>query len=74
MRTLNQLEIGETARVFAVRGEGMLRCRLLDMGITPGTQIHVRKVAPMGDPMELMLRGYTLTLRKDDAQMIEVEE
>ena len=74
MKTLDKLKIGKKARIVAVNGEGALRGRLLDMGLTPKTQVMVRKVAPMGDPIELMLRGYELTLRIDDAKNIEVEE
>lgn len=74
MKTLDKLKIGKKARIVAVDGEGALRDRLLDMGLTPKTQVMVRKVAPMGDPIELMLRGYELTLRIDDAKNIEVEE
>ncbi|MEM0531439.1 MAG: FeoA family protein [Candidatus Pararuminococcus gallinarum] len=74
MKTLDKLKIGKKARIVAVNGEGALRDRLLDMGLTPKTQVMVRKVAPMGDPIELMLRGYELTLRIDDAKNIEVEE
>lgn len=70
--TLNQLTAGESAIVTKVGGEDMLRCRLLDMGVIPKTHIYVRKVAPMGDPMEINLRGYTLTLRLEDAKRIEV--
>lgn len=71
--TLNELEIGETGIITAVRGEGALRRRLLDMGLTPKTKIMVRKVAPMGDPIEIHLRGYELTIRIDDAKDIDVE-
>lgn len=74
MKTLDKLKIGKKARIVAVNGEGALRDRLLDMGLTPKTQVMIRKVAPMGDPIELMLRGYELTLRIDDAKNIEVEE
>ncbi|MBC8569344.1 FeoA family protein [Zongyangia hominis] len=74
MKTLNQMRIGKKARIVAVGGEGALRDRLLDMGLTPHTQVMIRKVAPMGDPIELMLRGYELTLRVDDAKNIVVEE
>ena len=74
MKTLDKLKIGKKARIVAVNGEGALRDRLLDMGLTPKTQVMVRKVAPMGDPIELMLRGYELALRIDDAKNIEVEE
>jgi ferrous iron transport protein A len=72
--TLNELEIGRTSRIIAVNGEGALRRRLLDMGLTPHTEVMVRKVAPMGDPIEIHLRGYELTMRIDDAKKIQVEE
>ncbi|MGI6014411.1 MAG: FeoA family protein [Oscillospiraceae bacterium] len=71
--TLNQLPIGEKAIITSVGGEGALRCRLLDMGLIPKTHVVVQKVAPMGDPIELRIRGYTLTIRIDDAKNIEVE-
>ncbi len=70
--TLNQLKIGQTAKITAVGGEGALRCRLLDMGLIPKTDVTLRKVAPMGDPIEIFVRGYELTLRKDEAEKIEV--
>lgn len=72
--TLDQLPIGKSAHIKTVGGEGALRCRLLDMGLTPKTVVSVQKVAPMGDPIELRLRGYELTLRLEDAQKIKVEE
>ena len=72
--TLDQLPIGKSARITRVGGEGALRCRLLDMGLIPRTEVTMRKVAPMGDPIELRLRGYELTLRLEDASMIEIEE
>jgi Fe2+ transport system protein FeoA len=72
--TLKELEIGKSGRVLAVGGEKTLRRRLLEMGITPRTVITVKKAAPMGDPIELFLRGYFLTLRLDDAENITVEE
>lgn len=72
--TLKKLPIGQRAKIIAVKGTGALRDRLLDMGLTPHTEIVVRKVAPMGDPMEVMLRGYELTLRLEDADNIEVVE
>ena len=72
--TLDQLPFGKSSRIIQVGGEGALRCRLLDMGLTPRTRETVRKVAPMGDPIELMLRGYELTIRLEDAQKIEIEE
>ena len=70
--TLDHLKPGEGGTITVVGGQGALRRRLLDMGLTPKTKIQVRKVAPMGDPIELFLRGYELTLRKDDAAKIEV--
>ena len=72
--TLNDLAIGKEAVITAVNGEGALRLRLLDMGLTPHTKLMVRKVAPMGDPIELHVRSYELTLRLDDAKKIEIEE
>lgn len=71
--TLSELKIGESAVVTAVGGEGILRRRLLDMGITPKTRLMVRKMAPLGDPIEIRIRGYELTLRKEDAAKITVE-
>ena len=71
--TLDRLSAGESGVITAVGGEGVLRCRLLDMGLIPQTEVTVSKIAPMGDPMELQLRGYVLTLRKEDARSIEVE-
>ena len=73
MITLDVLAPGESGKILAVGGEGALRHRLLDMGLTPKTIVKVEKIAPMGDPMELYLRGYRLTLRKEDAHKIEVE-
>ena len=70
--TLNELKVGESAVIPAVGGEGALRCRLLDMGLIPRTRVTLQKVAPMGDPIEMMVRGYELTLRVDDAKQIEV--
>ena len=72
--TLDKLAIGKQAVITAVGGEGELRCRLLDMGLIPKTKVIVAKTAPMGDPLELRLRGYELTLRKDDAKNITVQE
>ena len=71
--TLDELPIGETAVIVKVGGEGIWRCRLLDMGLIPKTAVRIRKVAPLGDPIELQIRGYALTIRKEDAQKIEVE-
>lgn len=74
MITLDRLTPGHKGRIITVGGEGALRRRLLDMGLTPKTLISVHKIAPMGDPMELYLRGYSLSIRKDDAAKIEIEE
>lgn len=71
--TLNELIIGTTAVITAVGGDGALRCRLLDMGIIPKTRVTLQKVAPMGDPIEIRVRGYELTLRVEEAEKIEVE-
>lgn len=71
--TLDQLPIGQEAIITKVGGEGALRRRLLDMGLTPKTKVLIRKVAPLGDPIELRLRSYILTIRKEDASRIEVE-
>lgn len=73
MKTLKDLKPGETAAVARLRGVGPVKRRIMDMGITKGTEIHVRKVAPLGDPMELTVRGYELSIRKADAEMIEME-
>lgn len=72
MKTLKEVKIGQTAQVVKLHGEGAVKRRIMDMGITKGVQIFVRKVAPLGDPMEVRVRGYELSLRKDDANMIEV--
>lgn len=74
MKTLKDVKVGETVKVIRVQGSGPVRRRIMDMGITKGVEIYVRKVAPLGDPMELSLRGYELTLRKADAVMVEIEE
>ena len=71
--TLNELKIGTTAVITAVGGDGALRCRLLDMGIIPKTRVTLQKIAPMGDPIEIRVRGYELTLRVEEAEKIEVE-
>lgn len=71
--TLKQIKVGTTVKVKKIHGEGPVKRRIMDMGITKGVEIYVRKVAPLGDPMELNLRGYELSLRKADAEMIEVE-
>ena len=72
--TLNELAVGGSAVISAVGGEGTLRCRLLDMGLTPRTRVTLQKVAPMGDPMQITIRGYELTLRREDAKLIDIEE
>jgi len=73
MKTLRDVKIGTSARIIKLHGEGALRRRIMDMGLTKGTEVFVRKVAPLGDPLELAVRGYELSLRKQDAEMIEVE-
>ena len=73
MKTLRQEKIGDTVRVVKLHGEGAVKRRIMDMGITKGVEVHVRKVAPLGDPIEVTVRGYELSLRKADAEMIEVE-
>ncbi len=74
MRTLNQVKVGETVKIRKISGEGAVKRRIMDMGLTKGVEVYVRKVAPLGDPFEINLRGYELSLRKADAEMIEVEE
>lgn len=71
--TLDQLPVGKSAKIRSVGGEGALRCRLLDMGLIPRTVVTLQKIAPLGDPIEIRLRGYELTLRLEDAQKIEIE-
>ena len=73
MRTLREVSCGETVTVKKLSGEGPIKRRIMDMGITKGVAVYVRKVAPLGDPVEVMVRGYELSLRKADAEMIEVE-
>ena len=73
MATLKDVKVGKTVTVTKISGEGAIRRRIMDMGITKGVEISVRKVAPLGDPIEITVRGYELSLRKDDAEMIEVE-
>ena len=73
MKTLKDVKVGQTAKVIKLHGEGAVRRRIMDMGITKGVEIFVRKVAPLGDPMELAVRGYELSLRKAAAEIIEVE-
>ncbi len=73
MKTLNEIAVGQTASVVKLHGEGATKRRIMDMGITKGTTVIVRKVAPLGDPIELNVRGYELSVRKADAALIEVE-
>ncbi len=73
MRTLRDVKIGKKVKVIKLHGEGAIKRRIMDMGLTKGVEIYVRKVAPLGDPIELNLRGYELSLRKEDAEMVEVE-
>ena len=73
MNTLKNVKVGKRVRVVKVRGEGAVKRRIMDMGITKGVEIYIRKVAPLGDPIEINVRGYELSLRKADAEMIEVE-
>lgn len=73
MKTLNEVKVGETCKVKKLLGDGAVKRRIMDMGITKGVEIMVRKVAPLGDPMELNLRGYELSIRKADALQIEIE-
>lgn len=73
MKTLREVKIGETVRVVKLHGEGAVKRRIMDMGITKGIDVYIRKVAPLGDPVEVTVRGYELSLRKADAEMIEVE-
>ena len=73
MKTLKEAKVGSTVKVVKLHGEGAVKRRIMDMGITKGVQVHVRKVAPLGDPIEVTVRGYELSIRKVDADMIEVE-
>ena len=73
MKTLRDAKIGDTVRVVKLYGEGALKRRIMDMGITKGVEVYIRKVAPLGDPIEVTVRGYELSLRKADAEMIEIE-
>ena len=73
MKTLRDVAVGDTAKVKKLHGEGAVKRRIMDMGITKGISVYVRKVAPLGDPLELNVRGYELSLRKADSEMIEVE-
>lgn len=74
MKTLRDTAIGKTVKIVKIHGEGAVRRRIMDMGITKGTLVTIRKVAPLGDPLEITVRGYELSLRKADAEMIEVSE
>ena len=73
MKTLKQATVGETVKVVKLLGEGAIKRRIMDMGLTKGVEVYVRKVAPLGDPVEVTVRGYELSLRKADAEMVEVE-
>ena len=73
MKTLRDVKIGETVKVVKLHGEGAVKRRIMDMGLTRGVEVYVRKVAPLGDPIEVTVRGYELSLRKADADMVEVE-
>ena len=73
MKTLKDARVGETVKVVKLTGEGAVKRRIMDMGITKGVEVHIRKVAPLGDPVEVTVRGYELSLRKADAEMIEVQ-
>ena len=73
MKTLKEAKIGETVKVVKLHGEGAVKRRIMDMGLTKGVEVYIRKVAPLGDPIELTVRGYELSLRKADAEMVEVE-
>lgn len=73
MNTLKQAKIGDTVKVVKLHGEGAIKRRIMDMGITKGVEVNIRKVAPLGDPIEVTVRGYELSIRKQDADMIEVE-
>ena len=73
MKTLKQAKIGDVVKVVKLHGEGAVKRRIMDMGLTKGVEVHIRKVAPLGDPIEITVRGYELSVRKADAEMIEVE-
>ncbi|MCR4744095.1 MAG: ferrous iron transport protein A [Lachnospiraceae bacterium] len=73
MRTMREARVGETVKVVNIKGDGALKRRIMDMGITKNCEVYVRKVAPLGDPVEVTVRGYELTLRKDDAEIIEIQ-
>lgn len=74
MRTLREVKVGNTVKVKKLHGEGAIKRRIMDMGITKGIEVYIRKVAPLGDPVEVTVRGYELSLRKADAEMIEIED
>ena len=74
MRTLKEVNVGETVKVVKITGEGPVKRRIMDLGITKGTEIYIRKVAPLGDPIEVTIRGYELSLRKADIDIIQVED
>ena len=73
MKNLKEAKIGETVRVVKIHGEGAIKRRIMDMGLTKGVEVYIRKVAPLGDPVEITVRGYELSLRKADAEMIQVD-
>ena len=73
MKTLKESKVGDTVRVVKLHGEGAVRRRIMDMGLTKGVDVQIRKVAPLGDPIEVTVRGYELSIRKADAEMIEIE-
>lgn len=73
MKTLRAAKVGDTVRVVKLHGEGAVKRRIMDMGVTKGVEVHIRKVAPLGDPIEVTVRGYELSIRKADAEMIEIE-
>ena len=73
MKTLRQAKVGDTSKVVKLHGDGAVKRRIMDMGITKGTEVHIRKVAPLGDPVEVTVRGYELSIRKADAEMREIE-
>ena len=73
MKTLKDAKVGETVTVVKLHGEGAVKRRIMDMGLTKGTEVYIRKVAPLGDPVEVTVRGYELSIRKADAEMIEIE-
>ena len=73
MKTLRDAKVGDTVKVVKLHGEGAVKRRIMDMGLTKGVEVHIRKVAPLGDPVEVTVRGYELSIRKADAEMIEIE-